>query len=368
MANYLFGRIKQLDVVWIFCGFLAFFVLSVIPQKLEFYSLQNAVVESLVERHAWGMQGASKSENENNWFFQNIETHTPQLVFVGDVYPYKNLWYPAKSYGPQYAGTLVYAFLYHILGLTFQSHYLLVSTILLIFTSFMLVSSGGTLTYMAAKYVTGNRLKALFVSISLVFGSLLTGGINIRNEETFGYWIFICVYALTFLPLKHKVWPIVLTLLLYYSVFSLPIVILLMPLGLFRIYQSGGKNVLKTFILTNILCIGTIFVHNFLIFGRFVFSNYTIGEELNPGYRLGQFAFSWPNWIEKLQFYFLNPQTSILTNYPLIILGFTGIWMSKQSTLTKLVTFATVLGFAFYITNIGELTGWVGFGSGRYML
>jgi hypothetical protein len=235
------------------------------------------------------------------------------------------------------------------------------------FSSLLFAALAAALTYRVTKHITGNRIQSVFISICLVFGSLLTGATNVRNEEAFGYWLYICVYTLTFLKLKSKFWLVFQTVFLYYSVFSLPILILLAPLVIYRIFQNTERKQWLLLVVINLLCLSAIFVHNYVIFGQWIYSNYTIGERLNPGYRLGQFAFSLANWQEKLQFYFLNKSTSVFTNYPLIIFAVISIWISQASRLTKLITMATCLGFAFYITNIGELTGWLGYGSGRYM-
>ncbi len=356
--------IQKYDYLLVFFFFWLFFLLTSVSQKLEFYNMQNAVVESLVEKGSFGIKG---NAYQSNWFIQNLQTKTPQLSFIGDVYEHNGLWYPAKSYGAHYMAALVYIGL-KMMGLSFTTNYHLVSFILLACTSFILTSIGTTLTYLVAKRITGSYFKGLLVAIFLTFGSLLTGGINIRNEETFGFWLFVIVYMLTFWSWKNRWTPIVATLLLVYSAYSLPIATLLVPLGLYRIYLAAGRKRAAPILVTFVTIVIIIAVHNYLIFGRWVFSNYSIGMEKVAGYKLGSFFFSWPNFVEKVQFYFLNSQTSIFTNYPLIVLALVGILISRETTLAKLVIFGTIIGFAFYITNIGELTGYVGFGSGRYMM
>ena len=365
MKYFLFLRnwLIKYDYILIFLIFFILFCLTIQKQKLEFYSLQNAVVESLVEQHVWGMKGVAYS---SNWFFQNLQTKTPQLTYIGDAYEYNGLWYPAKSYTPHYWAAVFYALL-RLMGLSFATHYQLVASLLLITSSSLLASIGTALTYCVAKQITSSSLKAVIISVSIAFGSLLSGGINVRNEETFAYWLFTIVYLTTFIKFKRfniMIWQVVG---LYYSVYSLPAATLLLPLGLYRIYITSMKKKWLAFLMINLFCITTIAFHNYLIFGRWVFSNYSIGIEKVAGYKLGLFAFSWPNFMEKIQFYFINKQTSIFINYPLIILAAIGLIRSNTALLNKFCTFFTVLGFIFYITNIGETTGWVGYGSGRYM-
>lgn len=350
------------DFLLIGLSLFVFFTLTINKHKLEFYSLQNAVVENLVEQKSVSFEGSKVYEG----MFFNTRTKTPELQFPGDAFEYNGRWYPAKSYGPHYAAALPYALL-RLIGLSFSKQYHLVSSLLLSSTSLLLATLGSVATYLAAKRITGSRILALTVMLFLTFGSLLTGAINIRNEETFGYWLFIIVYTATFLPWKKRWLTPLFTVLLCYSAYSLPISMLLTPLGLYRIYLASGKKQLYTILTATGIFFAIVVVHNYLIFGRFVFSNYTIGMEKVVSFALDRFSFTFPNWREKLQFYFFDRGTSIFTNYPLVIFALVGIWVSSQKLLTKLLTFGSCLFFSFYITNIGELTGWVGFGSGRFM-
>ena len=350
------------QLVLIFILFFAFFTFTINKQKLEFYSLQNAIVESLVEKKSWGITGQGTS----NWTFYNEQTKTPQLYFIGDAFEYNGLWYPQKSYGAHYWASLFYLFLYNY-GLSFSTHYYLVSSILLATSSILLASIGITLCFYMSQKITKSSTKALFVSIALALGSLLTGGINIRNEENFGYWLLLIVFLLTFSKIQRKWFLFILLFFLYYSIFSLPIVTLLAPYILYRIYTRYGKNSIKFFYSTNIFFIFIIFFHNYLIFHRLVYSIYQIGMGIQPGYQIAFLSFNIDNFLEKINFYLLNPQTSIFINYPLIIFGFLGVLMAKITKLEKLFLILSLLVVIFYIANIKD-DGWVGYGSGRYAL
>lgn len=346
----------------VFIGFLIFFTITINRQKLEFYSLQNAVVENLVENHAFGMRGTGY----NPEYFYNQDTKTTQLSFIGDAFNYKGLWYPQKSYGAQYIAGIFYLPLY-LLGIKFSNHFLLTSSFLLFSTSYLVVSLVLALTFYVGRKITGSNLKASLICIFLGLGSLLSGGVNIRNEETFGYWLLLVPFLLTFLDFKNKATMSVIVFLVYYSVFSLPIATIFLPFLLYRIYQHSGRQFLSFFILTNLLSIFLIFLNSYLIFHKLALSTYLIGKDYVPGYDRSFPKLDLANFVSKVNFYFFDKQTSIFVNYPLIVVGIIGIIIAGIKNHEKLFILLSILIFSFYICFISD-DGWVGYGSGRFAL
>jgi len=346
----------------VFIIFFIFFIATVNKQKLDFYNLQNAIVESLIEQRSLGIKGTGTS----NWTFYNQQTNTPQLQYIGDVFYYDGLYYPAKSYGAHYWAAVVYSIL-NFFGLSFHSNYYLVSFILLSMSSILLACIGLTLTYIVSKNLTKNNIKAVFVTTCLALGSLLTGGINVRNEESFGYWLILIVYLLTFFNVKNRFFLFLTVLLTYYAVFSLPIATILLPYLLYRIYRSIGYKFKLDYVLINILSISLIFLHNSFVFDRLIYSPYELASKVNLGYKNAFLNLSVINFLDKLKFYFLDYKTSLFINYPLIVLAIVGIVISRLAKFEKVILFLTLIVFIFYITNIKDI-GWVGYGTGRYAL
>lgn len=354
--------IEKYDYLVLFCACFIFFLCTINGQKLEFYNLQNALVETLVEQKSFGMKGIPVGAE----YFTNTQTKTPQLSFIGDVFYYHGLFYPQKTYGAHYWSSIVYMLL-KIIGLSFATHYLLVSKILLIASSYLLAGLGITLTYITAKKITHSRIIGIFASISLGFGSLLTGGINVRNEETFGYWLLIIALLLTFSSKPSRLRLTLQLFLTYYALFSLPAITLLLPFLLYKIYTHAGNLHKRLFITLNLLFIGLIFLNNYLIFHRLTYSTYIIGVEAAPAYKRSFFEYDPVNFGEKLGYYFINPKTMVFSNYPLLLFALFGIVMAQRPRLEKMLLLITLGGFAFYISNLRD-DAWVGYGSGRYAL
>ena len=106
------------------------------------------------------------------------------------------------------------------------------------------------------------------------------------------------------------------------------------------------------------------------MFNRLIYSPYELASKVNIGYKdslLNLSNINFLNFINKLKFYFLDYKTSLIINYPLMVIAVAGIIISRLAKIEKFILLMTLMAFIFYITNIYD-TGFIGYGTGRYAL
>ncbi len=337
--RYFIKRIS--DVLLLFFIFFFFYGLFVNKKDQTSFTLQQAGVEALVERGTLYLEGSS----------------TPELQKVGDVFRYNKHKYPAKQPGQFFISAIIY-FVLHFFGITYQTNYLLTSSLVSWFTSGLMTSLMVIMTFRIAMILTKKRNVAFFVSICYGLSALAFPYSGSTCPDLYGaFFIFASFY---FLILNHHtnhnkkiLYPILSGAAAGLAVFCSMLPLFILVVEALYILSFKRKKEIVFFILGCAIAISPLLIYNFYAFGNpFITGN--IAGNFKDTYP----TFSFDNVISKLHFYFIDPSTSISFFSPIVIFAFFGIFFLPRKYLREKLfiigQFVLLTSYLSVMTTVGH--------------
>lgn len=336
-ANYMLPISLFLCVL----GFVAF---TINGKTQRDFNLQHIGVESLVERHTFALEGSA----------------VPELQPLGDTFSFNDHVYAIKQPGQFVLGAFVYSVI-HALGLSYQMNYVLVASLVTLFTSGVLCAGIGVALYYVARHLGSSPTERFFIGLAGTIATILLPYSGVAHHDVQAT-AFVCIGWSLIVVARSKVKYLVAGLLVGSALFisMLPIVVCL-GVGLYVVSQRRIKDI-GMFGVGGLIGMAPVFLYNWLLYGNLLaFPNSISGTTDTTPF------ISLTNTVEKVQFYLLSPTHSLFAFMPVLLFGLLGVFFfGRKYRREALFILALFFGHLAYVSSI-ETVGHAQYGP-RYLL
>lgn len=303
-------EVRQRAIV-IFFLVLGILTLSINSWNAKYFGLQNATVAGLVQ----------------NKTFALVDQVIPgfNLVEGTETFRFGKHVYPMKQPGPTILGALVYYPLYQ-LNFTYANHFDYVSHLVTFGTSSIMMAITAVLLYVIVREITRSHEPAFWAAVLFPFSTLIWPYAGVSHHDIYGVFFGSCAIFLYWRAVKSKLcrdWVlsgILSTLMLFFTMLPLTL-----PLTLFvaTIFRRNLQDSLK---------FGIGMVLGFLpnaIFNLVMFDNPFLPPNLAGKVSDTMPLFLLSNFLSKLDFYLLSPNSALMYFAPICLFGVAGLWLYK---------------------------------------
>ena len=335
-----FVELSLFIFVWLVCGLL------INTRNLEAFNLQQAGIESMVERKQFSLEGSSTPQ------FQIKVYLYPDGKPFGDTFSYNGRQYAAKQPGQFMAGALVY-FLLHLFGLSYLNHYLLTAALISFFTSSFLTAVAAVVVFrIAREFTAAKTFWWPFVSaIVYAFGTTAFPYSGFAYHDSMASaFLLIAFYTALLLTRgdltadRKKLLAALTGLFLGLTVTTSMLPFFMAGVVAVYVFSLRQWNLLPYFVAGGIIGTSPLLVYNTVCFGNPLLQSYIAGD-----YPQSNLHFDLQNTIQKARLY-----VSELTLYdPLAWLGILGLaFLPPTLKRERLLIIALFAAQFFQVLNI----------------
>jgi hypothetical protein len=325
--------------VWLVFG------LGINSANLDAFNLQQAGVESLVERHQVSLEGSAAPQLQIKVYYDGDRP-------FGDTFMYNGRQYAAKQPGQFMLGAIVF-FVLRLFGLSYVNHYTLTSALVTFFTASLATAVAAIAVFRTVQLLTSHEsiIWPLTGALLFAFGTTAFVYSGIAYHDAIASSYLAVAFYLAALLAHAKVARKRFTLITAVAGFFLGLTVTtsMLPffmacvLGVYLIWITGWQRAFAV-ILGGFAGITPLFVYNAKAFANPLLNSYTAG-----GYPESFLHLNLYNFIAKTQLY-----VSEITLYdPLVWLGIAGlVFFPAAFRRERLVIAALLIVHAFQVLNI----------------
>jgi hypothetical protein len=293
------------------------FGLAINTANLDAFKLQQAGVESLVERHQFSLEGSAAPQLQIKVYYDGDKP-------FGDTFMYNGRQYAAKQPGQFMLGAVVF-FVLRLFGLSYVTNYTLTSALVTFFTASLATAIAAIAVFRTVRLLTGNKSVAWPLTVALLFAFGTTAFVysGVAHHDAIASSYLVIAFYLAALLAHGAVEEKRVALIAAIAGFfvGLTVTTSMLPffmacvLGTYLVWLARWRRALA------VIVGGLAGIAPLLLYNAKAFGNPLLNANIAGGYPDSYLHLSLHNFLAKAQLYF-----SEITLYdPLVWLGIAGL-------------------------------------------
>ena len=339
------------ETLWVFLFALTVLGSFVRPGEMPHsFNIHHSLVEALAERGQFHIGGSST---------QKFRDPQPGVDFTTGPGDHR---YALKPPGAFMAGAVVYYPLHHLFGLSYEKNYVTSLVLVAFLTTTLLTALGVTLIYLLVRQITGSRLGAGLVALTYGCGTIAFPYAGLLHHDQTGAFFIIAAFYFSF-QAHHRespsrLDPLVAGVLLGLApLFTFTGGVAAAVIGLYFVSFLRPRKI-ALFAVGVAIGVAPLIAVNWSLFGGPLTTIYHFSKD-----RAVQTTVTKARVLERLHFYFSNPNSGILFYSPILALTVPGLLLFPRGYVRERLAIMNSVVFTYAYLCVADTDAGSQFGT-----